>query len=201
MKSILQESSSIAKAVEKAWQHAGMPAEFSVKVLDKGEKNFLGFSKKPAIISFSYPAPEERKQDTHRREGEKARVQRPAFQAKNKEVASQVKAENSKPKSRVQEPSFQENQEVVSEWSTEIVQELVEKAKYLLKEMWEKQVEVEHELRGDELNISYKHPLGQHPEEEQAKILHASMSYILFQHLKRKHKKQFKGLRLHVTNH
>lgn len=54
MKSILQEASNIARAVNKAWQTAGRPAEFMVKVLCEGEKNFLGLSKHPAIISLTY---------------------------------------------------------------------------------------------------------------------------------------------------
>ncbi|HBS47995.1 TPA: hypothetical protein DEO28_02730 [Candidatus Dependentiae bacterium] len=54
MKSILQEDSSIAKAVAKAWQKAGEPKEFNVKVFSKEEKNFFGFVKKMAVVSLSY---------------------------------------------------------------------------------------------------------------------------------------------------
>lgn len=54
MKSMLHEASSILKAIEKAWTESGKPAEFTVKILEKGEKNFLGMSKRPAIISITY---------------------------------------------------------------------------------------------------------------------------------------------------
>jgi predicted RNA-binding protein Jag len=54
MKSMLHEAASIIKAIEKAWTESGKPAEFTVKILEKGEKNFLGMSKRPAIVSITY---------------------------------------------------------------------------------------------------------------------------------------------------
>jgi len=57
MKSILQEASTVAKAVRNAWEQAGQPDEFSVKVLERREANFLGFTKSPAVISFFYTSP------------------------------------------------------------------------------------------------------------------------------------------------
>lgn len=54
MKSVLHEASSILKAVEKAWEASGKPTEFTVKVLEQGEKKFLFFSSRPAIVSISF---------------------------------------------------------------------------------------------------------------------------------------------------
>src|SRR3990172_11151897 len=54
MKSMLHEASSIMKAIEKAWNESGQPTEFTVKVLEEGEKGFLWFSKNPAVISLSF---------------------------------------------------------------------------------------------------------------------------------------------------
>jgi len=54
MKSLLQEGSSVATAIEKAWTEAGKPIEFTIKILAQGEKSFLGLSKEPAIISLLY---------------------------------------------------------------------------------------------------------------------------------------------------
>lgn len=54
MKSMLHEASSVLKAIEKAWNESGKPAEFTIKILEKGEKNFLGLSKRPAIVSITY---------------------------------------------------------------------------------------------------------------------------------------------------
>ncbi len=54
MKSMLQEAPTISKAIEKAWNEAGKPREFTVKVLEHGVRTMLGFTKHPAIISFMY---------------------------------------------------------------------------------------------------------------------------------------------------
>jgi len=54
MKSIIEEASSITKAIEKGWTSAGKPTEFTVKVLEQPVYNFLGFNTKPAKISFFF---------------------------------------------------------------------------------------------------------------------------------------------------
>ena len=54
MKSMLHEASSVLKAVQKAWEASGKPEIFSIKVLEQGEKGFLWFSKRPAIVSITY---------------------------------------------------------------------------------------------------------------------------------------------------
>lgn len=59
MKSVMQEASSIAKAIEQAWIKAGQPSEFSIKVLEEPQKNFIGFTMRSAKVAlfFDMPAP------------------------------------------------------------------------------------------------------------------------------------------------
>jgi len=67
MKSIMEEASSVFKAVEKAWTQAGKPQEFSIKVFEEPVKNFLGFTTKPAKIAiFFEDKPQPRAQHTSR---------------------------------------------------------------------------------------------------------------------------------------
>lgn len=54
LKSLLHSSSDIFKAINEAWQQSESPEVFTVKIIDPGKKGFLGFSHKPAIISFTY---------------------------------------------------------------------------------------------------------------------------------------------------
>lgn len=54
MKSIIEEASSIAKAIEQAWQRAGKPLEFSIKVFQIPQKNFFGFTKVSAKIGIFF---------------------------------------------------------------------------------------------------------------------------------------------------
>lgn len=44
MKSIIEEASSILKAIEKAWVRAGNPREFSVKIFEDPQKSFFGLT-------------------------------------------------------------------------------------------------------------------------------------------------------------
>jgi predicted RNA-binding protein Jag len=54
MKSIIEQASSIMKAIEKAWDQADKPKEFSIKIFEKEEKNFFGMTSKPAKIGIFF---------------------------------------------------------------------------------------------------------------------------------------------------
>lgn len=55
MKSIMEEASSISKAIENAWNRAGQPQEFSVKILEHPKTTFFGLkTSKSAKIAFFF---------------------------------------------------------------------------------------------------------------------------------------------------
>lgn len=54
MKSIVEMASTIVKAIQQAWERAGKPQEFSVRILEEPETNFLGMTRKPAKIAFLF---------------------------------------------------------------------------------------------------------------------------------------------------
>ena len=54
MKSIIEQASSIMKAIEKAWNQAEQPLEFSIKIFEKEERNFFGMSVKPAKVGIFF---------------------------------------------------------------------------------------------------------------------------------------------------
>lgn len=54
MKSLVEEASTITKAVEKAWIRAGKPAEFTVKVFEEPKHNFFGMTTKSAKIAIFF---------------------------------------------------------------------------------------------------------------------------------------------------
>lgn len=54
MKSIMEEASSIVKAIEAAWIRAEKPREFSVKIFEEPEKNFFGMVTKSAKIALIF---------------------------------------------------------------------------------------------------------------------------------------------------
>src|SRR5690349_16687995 len=54
MKSIIEEASSIVKAIEKAWTRAGSPREFSVKIFEDSQKSFFGLTTKQAKVGVFF---------------------------------------------------------------------------------------------------------------------------------------------------
>jgi hypothetical protein len=72
MKSLLQEGSSIIRAVEAAWIKAGMPVEFSIKVLKNEEQRFLGIAwKNSVVVSISYDFAHHDKRPSHQKSDNK----------------------------------------------------------------------------------------------------------------------------------
>lgn len=57
MKSLIEEASTIGKAIEKAWERAGRPQSFSVKVFENPEYGFLGITKKYGKIALLFEDP------------------------------------------------------------------------------------------------------------------------------------------------
>lgn len=54
MKSIIEEAPSILKAIEKAWARAGSPREFSVKIFEDSQRNFFGMTTKQAKVGVFF---------------------------------------------------------------------------------------------------------------------------------------------------
>ncbi|MDR3646790.1 MAG: hypothetical protein P4L22_04605 [Candidatus Babeliales bacterium] len=54
MKSIIEEGSSISKAIETGWLKAGKPKEFTVKIFQEAKKNFFGFTKVAAKVAIFF---------------------------------------------------------------------------------------------------------------------------------------------------
>lgn len=97
MKSLMEESSSIFKAIETAWQRAGKPQEFSVKILEHPETGFLGLttvkSAKIALLFTESARQEAARSEPRNREsfaksadrGQQPRQQRPERQPRQEQ--------------------------------------------------------------------------------------------------------------------
>lgn len=53
----MEEASSVFKAIENCWNRAGKPQEFTVKILELPQKNFLGITTKAAKIALFFNQP------------------------------------------------------------------------------------------------------------------------------------------------
>lgn len=104
MKSIICEASSIAKAVDQGWKKAGMPQNFSVKVLEQEEKNFLGMTKKPAKVAIFFEEkfePQRKKPEARdNRDNRDSRDNKPY--EKNKSLSENLKGLHEGPQKNIQ---------------------------------------------------------------------------------------------------
>lgn len=210
MKSMLNEASSVAKAVEKAWTDAGKPTEFSIKVLEVGEKNFIGFSKKPAVISITFDA---RKQTARSHEAGKNQERRTHEQNPkgNKQLKPQVEnhttqklpikkdaaklVQQKHPKEVVKEKSTTDHVELTT-WQDDMVAFVDAELKTLLA-LWGMNLAFAIKVDKKALMVTLDGHL--HSDAAEERNVFMSFSYILVQLLKRHFKKKFRGFQLIIN--
>src|SRR3990172_3051120 len=104
MNSIMQEASSITKAIELGWIKAGQPKEFTVKIYEEPEKNFFGITTKSAKIAIFFTQEEKPK----KKEMPKLKPSQP--QAKEKlDFDKEKKIKEAPKKEEAAEPKIKEN--------------------------------------------------------------------------------------------
>jgi|GEM_PF-882392 len=213
MKSILQEANSIERAIDKAWNEAGKPKEFTIRVLDEGERNFLGLSRRPAIVSIFYKpekvtTPQYRRDKTDEksssdsyRDRQKARRENPAPSTSGRsEVGGYVRDEAQERPRRYagteqQRASFQ--QKTVEGWNDEWKMFVLHEIRELAKRMGITPI-AEATVTGDKLlTITFKQALLDNDDDQ--RMLFATFSYLGMQLLKRMYKSRFVGYRVVVT--
>jgi len=218
MRSILQEAPSIPKAIEKAWNEAGNPEEFTIKVLDAGEKNFLGFSRRPAIVSIvfeqrkagKYIKPtkekeyEEQPRYAHRGRYERGYEQRSGDYRERSYNRSEGRGYRHQGYNNYNNGGSERYERADSDreyydatWTSESVDDVRSWLKELNTIM---NVTTAFTARAENhlLRIEFEKPIFDMPSEE--RMLFSSFAYVLMQFLKRKHKKKFKGCRLAISS-
>ncbi len=193
MKSMFQEASSIQKAVEKAWEGAGRPQEFSIKVLETEVKNFWGMTTKPAIVSISYNLkktvkkrsfPKKRENVVDKPKQKKARVGFVSDVKENKKILKDV---NPKAETRTKKPVPQKKEQPVA-WNKDLIND----ATTWIKEMTGFMVDnVNVDIKIDQriLNINLDKKILRDGDDE--KLFFISLSHLLMQFLRKKHKRKF----------
>lgn len=187
MKSLMEEASSIAKAVEKGWARAGKPKEFTIRIFEEPEKNFLGFTSKPAKVGifFKEQAPEQ----SNRLKEIKRLVE------KREEEKGAVKAAKER-KLRVA-PSPAEFKNNNDRWSPEMVQAAKAWMDMILARSGRQQVPFSIAAKNYTLTIQFSRQLLEDQRKEQA--FFRSSSFLLLQAIKNKFKKSLKGNKIIIT--
>ena len=201
MKSLVQEASTVAKAIEAAWNHAGMPKECSFKILELPKKNFFGITTRPAKIAlfFEEPSLQQAKQVSVQPDNRTPRIER-----SQKPQPSREKVRGIEPQQRTQKQSSPAQEamqdrpiqrEVKPLWNPTMEKAASEWVLEMLTLMGEKELSYLVERDGLTLKITFKGLLvGSSAQSQEEKRLLASFSSLLMTTLK----KQFRmALRRH----
>jgi len=211
MKSILQEANSIERAIDKAWNQAGKPKEFSIKVLDEGERNFLGLSRRPAIVTILYK-PEKA---TAAQQIRKDRDESPREDWRERRDRAQQSRETRVEGTRPQPDARRQDNKTGRRYAGSEEQRTA--FQNTLEEGWRDQWKdfVHHEIREvlrlmgitvmveatvieeKTLSLSFAQPAMDDNEEQ--KLLFTALAYVGLQFLKRMYKNRFAGLKVVVT--
>lgn len=213
MKSMLHEASSVIKAIEKAWNDSGKPKEFSVTVLEQGEKNFLGFTKRPAVISMTYDPVKQNQRSsghpaTYRERAQQSRDSQAQGQRKGNRVSLTETAPRQHDNRQTKtQPELERHQDVVrpvnnqrneqqeyTTWIPEWADLIGGWLKEIMVTMGMGHIPFSYKIDRRVLTITFEQNLLEHAEEE--RVLFISLSYLLIQFLKKKYKKKFRGFHL-----
>lgn len=208
MKSIIQEASSVAKAVESAWVKAGKPQQFSIKVFQESEKNFLGITSKPAKIAFlfndgheagasqpkSKPFEQARQRPTQEQPKDRKAKQQPARE-QEKPVKRELTARPEAKKQLDQKETIESDKSKPSIlWSDELNAFTRQWLRDILKALGYEHVEFSLEPQKQLLKITFSSPLLNDSTKE--KHLFRNMAFLMLQSLRREFKRPLRNARI-----
>lgn len=200
MKSMLHEASSITKAIEKAWIESGKPAEFTIKILEKGEKNFFGMSKRPAIVSITYNAgfgPDRSRNKSFAQPKPFNKAQEPKYSHSKVEIKDKNTHQRGVVKEVLVEKEKPSDREIIS-WNNEMVDYCSANLKDILGAL-KFDNSFNAKINNKNLVITFDKNIVIAVSDD-LKSFFASVAHILMQLLKRKYKKRFRGIQI-IINH
>ncbi len=193
MKSIVEEASSVAKAIEKGWTQAGKPQEFSIKVFEVEQKNFLGITTKSAKIAIYYDdkniVP---KQDyAERRPYQTQQIKKPSRPVQQPQSRPQQQAHTPAPRTSVHEQPERASRDV---WTEEMIKTAQQWLKDTLALMNLSHRSFTVEAKNYYLKFNFDGPLIEDIERE--RLLFRSLAHLVMQILRNRFKKGFRGFKI-----
>jgi hypothetical protein len=213
MKSIVEEASSIFKAVEKAWERAGKPADFSVKIFEDSQRSFFGITKKQAKIGlfFDQPKTGELHEEVRRKKTEHHSTTHEARPESRVPRNNEHERKRVEPKS-VNKPVIPPKQPtaVVSDSDEQLKKRRGEWTPEMLKtvETWVLNIMRKGDLpvvpcavthQGNRLQVTFERSLFDDSLKNTA--LFRSLSYLLLGMVRSRYKKEFRFLKIVLTTH
>ncbi len=172
MKSIMEEASSISKAIDLAWNRAGKPSQFSIKVLEEPERNMFGLTVKSAKIAIFFE--EQRKAEKPSWQSERPR---PIRQEQPKHISEAQPQRHSRP-----------------EWTDELAQEAKMWVHNTLKLIGIPYVQYSFSHSGSALKFIFDSSLT--GSEGKDRMLFSSFAQLILATLRHRHQKQLRYLKV-----
>jgi len=199
MKSIIEEASSISKAIENGWIRAGKPQEFSVRIFEEPEKNFFGFTKKPAKIGIFYKeVPATQLRDAKRQQSRQQ--QKSTYGTTQQTVKSQDRKQDQPDHTQNLRQQVQVKQQEVQKqpkWTPELVEGSKQWLDVMLRTIDQSHVSFSTEAKHYFLTIRFDGPVLQDKRKEQQ--LFKNWAHLLLQALRHKFKRGLRGYKVVIT--
>ncbi len=173
MKSIMEEASSVAKAIENAWLRAQKPSEFRVKIFQESEKNFFGFSKKSAKIAFFF---EDSRPEYHTK---------PRFKQAEKPVQKEHPQKKPLQRPELKQP-VKAKKSITPIWSDELVQAAKDWISNTLQLMGFDNIAFKTDVNRNNLIIKFEHKITESDEKERR--LFSSFAHLILITLRSKYR-------------
>lgn len=187
MKLLMQEASSVLKAVEKAWIAAGKPREFTIKIYEESEHNFIGLTTKPAKIGIMFGHEIEQKEPRE----VKVREKRPV-QLEEKVIERKERPEKKAPEKRERETE-QRAKRTHTIWTEPMIQ-FVQTWLQGAMDVLQRDVSFTIEPQNYYLRCVFEKPILETPEQE--RILFRTFSLLILQALKRELHRPLRGFKI-----
>lgn len=192
MKSVFEKGSTVFKAIEKAWSAAGEPENFTIKIIDSGKKGLFGLLfAQPAIISISYKQSKRPQKHVFSR----GLAKKPVI--KNQPQAFRQGDCDRQDKKTPQKRAQPERKIQVDSWVQALADEVSGNLKESLDLMKVRGI-FKLSINKKILNIYLQESILESKDEE--KIFFISLSHLLMQVLKRKHRKKFDGFHIIINS-
>lgn len=188
----MEEASSLAKAIENAWNRAGKPQSFSIKIFQDAEKNFFGITTKKAKIALFFA--EGYEQHTQQQPDK----QYPKKGVRSTAVAAAPQAKTSQPKKVEPRKKEQKHHEPTPPtlWSDAMVDTVKDWVTSYLQLQGLPNITFTVTPSGQHLSLHFTTSVIDRTKEHS---LFSSLAHLLLTSLKQKFKNELRGLRITIS--
>jgi predicted RNA-binding protein Jag len=186
----MEEASSISKAIEKGWTNAGKPKEFTIKVYEEPEKNFIGMTVRPAKIGIFFSEIKQQAAEVKRSTRQKA----PTIEQSSRSFENVVREQPRREPKAVEEKTPRKQEDLGPIWSDD----MISSAKAWVAEMMEYMGfgHIDFTITPERFHLRINFAQNLLDDKDKQKHLFAVFSGLLLTMLKRQCKRPLRGYKV-----